>query len=186
MIGLRFRSVGWVAAVAIAALGCYVATQRVAGERRQLAAVERDILRGHRDVRQMEVEIETRGRMSQLERWNSDVLALSAPNPRQFLHGEVQLASLNDAAPLPVDPAAAPPASVRTVAYAKPEPRAAASAPEVAASPAAPEPLLRHATFIRPHDDRLAPKATTVALESAGFAADLAALAASEAKSRRR
>lgn len=172
MIVLRFRSVGWVAAVAAAALGCYLVTQRVAGERRQLASTERDVLHGIRDVREMEIEIETRGRLSQLERWNSEVLALTAPSPRQYLHREVQLASLDRPAPLPVDPAIAPaPASARAVAYTQ--------AP--AAAVAEPAAMLRRATYVKARADRMEPRAVA-AIDSAGFAADLDAMAASEAK----
>lgn len=208
MIVLRFRSVGWVVAVAAAALGCYLVTQRVAGERRQLASTERDVLHGIRDVRELEVEIETRGRLSQLERWNSEVLALSAPSPRQYLHGELQLAALDQPAPLPVDPAVAPaPASARSVAYTpaapavglapvpRPAVRSQAPAPapvsaslrRVAAAPlpaAEPAPMLRHATYVKPKTDRMAPSPPPIA--SAGFAADLDAMAAREARKSRR
>src|SRR4028118_815324 len=103
-----FREVGWVAAVAGTALGCYMVSLQVASERAALERVEnrlvvaqRDIrvlqtgtgTRGRgalcavgnrivvaqRDIRVLQTEIGTRGRLEQLESWNVKVLALSAP-----------------------------------------------------------------------------------------------------------
>ena len=54
-------------------------------------------------------ELGTRGRMRQLERWNSDVLALSAPGAAQYLAGSVELASYQ-----PVAVAAAATATTRS------------------------------------------------------------------------
>ena len=103
MIATRFRSVGWAAGVAVAALGCYLVSQRVATERATLSKVERHILTAKLDIRHLQAELGTRGRMGQLEVWNGAVLALSAPRAGQFLDSEVRLASLNDPAPLPLD-----------------------------------------------------------------------------------
>lgn len=94
MIVQSFRSVMWVGAVAGAALSCYMVSLRVASERAALERVESRILVAKRDIRALDTELVTRGRIRQLERWNVDVLALSAPTERQFLSGEVQLASL--------------------------------------------------------------------------------------------
>jgi hypothetical protein len=179
MIVLRFRAVGLVAAVATAALGCYLITQRVAGERQALSKVEHRILVTQREIRRLGTEIETRGRLSQLERWNSDVLALSAPRSGQYIEGEVQLASFNH----PASPVATPVLandSTRQVAFAP-------ARPAVPAAPAAEEgaPVLRHANYIRPKEGGLTPPPQTVALNSSDFADDLAALAKSEAKAKR-
>lgn len=100
-----FREVGWVAAVAGTALGCYMVSLKVASERAALEQVENRIVVAQRDIRVLQTEIGTRGRLEQLESWNVKVLALSAPQAHQFLEGEFQLATL--AAPTKkVDPAA--------------------------------------------------------------------------------
>lgn len=94
MIVQSFRSVLWVGTVASAAIGCYMVSLRVAAERASLERVETRILLAKRDIRALDTELVTRGRVRQLERWNVDVLALSAPTEGQFLEGEVELASL--------------------------------------------------------------------------------------------
>ena len=100
-----FREVGWVAAVAGTALGCYMVSLQVASERAALEEVQNRIVMAQRDIRVLQTEIGTRGRLEQLESWNVKVLALSAPQAHQFLEGEFQLATL--AAPKKtIDPAA--------------------------------------------------------------------------------
>ena len=89
-----FASVGYVAAIAGAALSCYLVSLRVAAERAQLEEVENRIVLAQRDIRLLQTEIGTRGRLAQLERWNVKVLALSAPKAEQFLDGGYQLARL--------------------------------------------------------------------------------------------
>ena len=78
MIARGFRSVGWVAAVGAAALGCYMLSLNVAAERAELASIERKIVVAKQDIRSLQTELGTRGRMAQLDQWNADVLALSA------------------------------------------------------------------------------------------------------------
>lgn len=105
MSARSFRSVGWVAAVAATALGCYMINLKVAAERAALEEVETRIALAQRDIRVLQTEIGTRGRLAQLEKWNVRVLALSAPSANQFLEGGFQLATL--VAPKKViDPAA--------------------------------------------------------------------------------
>jgi hypothetical protein len=94
MIARGFKSVIWVATVGTAALGCYMVSLRVATERNELAKVERQILEARRDIRSLQTELGTRGRMTQLEQWNAEVLALSAPSSQQFLKDEFTLARL--------------------------------------------------------------------------------------------
>ena len=79
MIARSFRSVGWVAGIGAAALGCYMLSLQVAAERADLARVEGRILQTRQAIRNLQTELGTRGRMSQLESWNAEVLALSAP-----------------------------------------------------------------------------------------------------------
>ncbi|HEX8262514.1 MAG TPA: hypothetical protein VF547_06545 [Allosphingosinicella sp.] len=94
MIARGFKSVIWVATVGSAALGCYMVSLRVATERNELAKVERQIIAAKRDIRSLQTELGTRGRMTQLEQWNAEVLALSAPSSAQFLKDEFTLARL--------------------------------------------------------------------------------------------
>ena len=117
MSARSFRSVFMVASCAGAALGCYLVSLRVASERAALEDVETKIVLAQRDIRLLQTEIGTRGRLAQLERWNVKVLALSAPAADQFLEGGFQLARL-----------------------ARPEPKIDIQAPVVLASAPAPRP----------------------------------------------
>ena len=89
-----FGSVIWAGAVAGAALGFYLVSLRVASERAALEEVETEIALAQRDIRLLQTEIGTRGRLAQLERWNVKFIRLSAPNADQFIEGGFQLASL--------------------------------------------------------------------------------------------
>lgn len=99
MMAPGFRPVGWVGAVAAAALGCYMLSLNVASERADLSRVERQIIATKQDIRSLQTELGTRGRLAQLEQWNGEVLALSAPAPAQFLDSEVKLARFDRQAP---------------------------------------------------------------------------------------
>ncbi|MEO7637247.1 MAG: hypothetical protein ABIS16_06350 [Sphingomicrobium sp.] len=88
-----------VASCAGAALGCYLVSLRVASERVAVEDVETKIVLAQRDIRLLQTEIGTRGRLAQLERWNVKVLALSAPSADQFLDGGFALARLTRPAP---------------------------------------------------------------------------------------
>ena len=94
MSSRSFRSVFMVASCAGAALGCYMVSLRVASERAKLEAVETRIVLAQRDMRVLQTEIGTRGRLSQLERWNAGAFALAAPAADQFLKGGFELARL--------------------------------------------------------------------------------------------
>lgn len=94
MSARSFGSLVMVASCAGAALGCYLVSLRVASERAALEAVETRIVSAQRDMRVLQTEIGTRGRLAQLERWNVKVLALSAPSADQFLQGSFELARL--------------------------------------------------------------------------------------------
>src|SRR5205085_10717570 len=89
-----FRSLTMAATCAAAALGCYLVSLRVASERAALEDVETRIVLAQRDLRVLQTEIGTRGRLSQLERWNTGAFALSAPAADQFLRGSFELARL--------------------------------------------------------------------------------------------
>ncbi len=92
MMARGFKPVGWVAGVAAAALGCYMLSLNVAAERAELKKLEWRIVMAKRDIRTLQTELGTRGRLAQLENWNANVLALSAPTSDQFVDNEVTLA----------------------------------------------------------------------------------------------
>lgn len=92
MILRSFKSVAWVAGVGAAALSCYMLSLKVAAERAELAAVESRIVATQRAIRDLQTELGTRGRLQQLENWNAEVLALSAPAAGQFVENELLLA----------------------------------------------------------------------------------------------
>ena len=89
-----FGPVVWAGAVAGAALGFYLVSLRVASERSALEDVETEIAMTQRDIRLLQTEIGTRGRLAQLERWNVRFIRLSAPTADQFVDGGFQLATL--------------------------------------------------------------------------------------------
>jgi len=88
MIAQRFRPVGWVAGVAAAACALYLISLQVASERGRLEELDRKIATTKRDIRQLQTELNTRASLRQLERWNGEVLALSAPAAGQYLESE--------------------------------------------------------------------------------------------------
>ena len=143
MMSTRFRSVSLVGYVAVAALGCYMVSQRVASERTAAEKIDRQIVMAKIDIRKLQTELGTRSRMPVLEQWNSQVLALSAPAAGQYLHGEVQLARFEaPATPAPkIEEVSAP---VEVAAPARPQ-----IIPVSAPAPMAP-PMLRHANYVAP------------------------------------
>ncbi len=94
MSARSFGSLVMVASCAGAALGCYLVSLRVASERAALEDVETRIVVTQSDMRVLQTEIGTRGRLSQLERWNAGAFELSAPGANQLLEGGFQLAQL--------------------------------------------------------------------------------------------
>ncbi|HEX8533746.1 MAG TPA: hypothetical protein VF662_06225 [Allosphingosinicella sp.] len=92
MMARGFKPVGWVAGVAAAALACYMLSLNVAAERAELKKLEWRIVMAKRDIRTLQTELGTRGRLQQLENWNAHVLALSAPAANQFVDSEMTLA----------------------------------------------------------------------------------------------
>lgn len=118
MMAPGFKPVGWVAGVAVAAIGCYMISLNVASERAELARVERQIIATKQQIRALETELGTRGRLAQLELWNAEVLALSAPTSAQFLDSELKLARFERPAPSLEDRV-----PVRMASAEAPEPR---------------------------------------------------------------
>jgi hypothetical protein len=151
MIARGFKSVIWVAAVGGAALSCYMVSLRVATERNELAKVERQIIAAKRDIRSLQTELGTRGRMTQLEQWNAEVLALSAPSSAQFLKDEFTLARLYRNDPTVADRSAEMRLASADTEAAKPAETAKPAAPPVvqavAERPAPQQPMIHRASF---------------------------------------
>lgn len=96
-----FEPIIWAGLSATAALSCYLVSLQVASERAKLEQVEHEIALTTREIRSLETEIGTRGRLDQLERWNVNFLRLSAPRADQFMEGSFQLATLMRPEPAP-------------------------------------------------------------------------------------
>jgi len=142
MIARGFKPVAWVAAVAVPALCCYMLSLKVAAERAELAAIEARIQTASQDIRTLQTELGTRGRLQQLEQWNADVLALSAPVAAQFVGQGISLARFDTRQPAFDAQAevrmasAAPPAAPTPVGVTPQQaslPREQAAAPSLAA-----------------------------------------------------
>lgn len=99
MMLARFRSIGWVAAAAIAVLCCYLISLRVATERAALESLEAQISVTQKHIRVLQTELGSRGQMAQLERWNDQALALTAPEAEQFLPDPQALVALTEQHP---------------------------------------------------------------------------------------
>src|SRR3546814_15634897 len=91
----RLKGMGWFLACVIGALGFYLISLQVATERNKLEDMSREITQARRDIRSLQTEFSARSNLAQLERWNGEVLALSAPTSAQFVSSEAQLASLD-------------------------------------------------------------------------------------------
>jgi hypothetical protein len=158
MMPRGFKPVGWVAAVGGAALSCYMLSLNVAAERAEVAKLERQILMAKQDIRTLQTELGTRGRLQQLEHWNAEVLALSAPTSAQFLDDAVTLARFEQREKSLDEKAKVQMASVSTMpqqATQQPAPQVKADrklapvdyAAAAARAAAQPQPMLRQASF---------------------------------------
>jgi len=179
MIARGFRPVAWVGAIAVAALCCYMLSLKVAAERAELAALEGRILSARQDIRTLQTELGTRGRLQQLEQWNADVLALSAPVAGQFVARNVSLARFDVRVP------AFQPNGEVQLASAQPTPAAPsmavtprqASLTQVAANDAAPPsaPAVRSAGLTQTSPAQAAPLVQRASLTTREASAPLAA-----------
>ena len=107
-----------------AAVGSYTVNLKVSGERAAVERLRRSIVADAHDMRDLQAELRIRARLPEMQRWNDNVLQMSAPAAGQFLRSPVQLASYG-AAPPPV------------VAAVEPGIRYAVTAPAQAAPPSA-------------------------------------------------
>ena len=159
MIARGFKPVVWVGAVGTAALGCYMLSLQVASERAELASLERRIVATQQQIRSLQTELGTRGRLQQLEQWNAEVLALSAPVAGQFLENGIALARFDTRVPTLEDRAPVRMASVETAPaqrarpaqptqLVRPAPRQAVGDVRTAQAPVAlDQPLVRRASL---------------------------------------
>jgi hypothetical protein len=166
IIAQRFRALGWVAIVAAAATLLYLISLQVAAERGKLEAVERQIAAAERDMRQLQTELGTRASMRQLEKWNGDVLALSAPKAAQFARDGAQLVALN------LDDVGDSPNAAPSMAMAASK-----------AKPPAAVPKPQNANYIKPAESAV-PKLQTIAMIQPIAARDVIKLAATEGRKR--
>ena len=172
MITTRFKEVVWTGGICAAALAFYMVSQTVAAKRAELTGVERRIAATHQEIRQLRTEIDTRGGLAQIEKWNQNVYGLQAPGAAQFVNSSVRLVALTQPQPLPLDPAiVASHGAVDNVSFDRIEdstaaPRAAA-APVAPSVPAISQPALRQANFIQPKLSALAPQAVSPVHEAA-------------------
>src|SRR3546814_11608131 len=82
------------------ALAFYMISLKVSAERSAVERLERRIASSMMSIRQLQSELGTRERLPQIEKWNAEVLALSAPKAGQYLDGAVELAAFaNDGRP---------------------------------------------------------------------------------------
>lgn len=143
----RLKGLGWLVSCVVVVLGCYMVSLSVANERNKLARMNLKIAQAERDLRALGTEFDTRANMVQLERWNGEVLALTAPTAAQFLKDEVQFASLvrspNTAQPEVKMAALVVPAGVTPIQTAN-----AAAIAVVAATPA-PAPAVAKVAVVR-------------------------------------
>ena len=91
----RLKGVGWFASCVAVVLGFYLVSLQVAAERGKLDSVNRRIADAEHDIRALETEFDTRANLAQLEKWNGDTLALTAPVAGQFVADEMALAAID-------------------------------------------------------------------------------------------
>jgi len=140
----RLKGIGWFGSCVAVVLGFYLVSLQVASERKKLDDVNARIAAAQRDIRALETEFDTRANLVQLEKWNGDTLALTAPVAGQFVGDESQLASLD----VTQGPAAGAIQTAALLVPSQPQPAPVAQpdAPVVApaaAKPIAPAPVVR-------------------------------------------
>ncbi len=76
-----------------AAAGCYTINLKVSAERSGIETLRRQLVVDARSMRDLQAELRTRARLPEMQRWNDQVLKMSAPAAGQFMRSPVQLAS---------------------------------------------------------------------------------------------
>ncbi len=98
-------------------VGSYTVNLKVSAERSDVESLKRSLVADARQIRDLQAELRTRARLPQMQRWNDDVLQMSAPAAGQYLRSPVQLAgfAVPDAAPDGMATGNATPAITRAV-----------------------------------------------------------------------
>ena len=94
-------------------VGSYTVNLKVSAERSEVESLKRGLVADSRRIRDLQAELRTRARLPQMQRWNDEVLQMSAPAAAQYLRSPVQLANfaVPEAAPQAlIVPAVTPPA----------------------------------------------------------------------------
>lgn len=91
----RLKGLGWFLSGVIVVLGFYLVSLQVAAERKKVEDVTRMMIAANREITSLDTEFETRANLLQLEKWNGEVLALSAPSATQFIPNEAELAQID-------------------------------------------------------------------------------------------
>lgn len=132
----RLRGLGWFLSGVIVALGFYLVSVQVAAERNKVLEMTRRIRDAEREIRALETEFDTRSNLAQLERWNGEIFALTAPTTDQFVADEAALASIDlNGAPQGAS------ANVRVASYIVPAAPHAVDEIAPAPQPTAPQPV---------------------------------------------
>ncbi len=76
----------------VAAVGCYTINLKVSSERAGVESLRMQLVADAREMRNLQAELRTRARFPELQRWNDNVLQMSAPAAGQFLRSPVELA----------------------------------------------------------------------------------------------
>lgn len=148
------------------AVASYTVNLKVSAERSAVRDLHYRLVNDARRIRELEVELRTRARLPEMQRWNDMVLHMSAPAAHQYLRSPVQLAAF---AAEPGGEAGAGSPSV-TYAVTGPQPvaprveapvvRAAYAPPAVAPAPA--NPVVRAAYRPAPARDLAADLAPSI------------------------
>ncbi|OYU14899.1 MAG: hypothetical protein CFE37_08420 [Alphaproteobacteria bacterium PA4] len=121
-------------------VGCYTVNLQVSAERAQVKKLRQQVQRDVSDIQDLQAELDTRAGQTVMQRWNDDVLQMSAPAALQYLRSPVQLASFVPApaaqpmlrnAVTPAEPVIAKADPVIRVAFAPAAPAAASARPQV-------------------------------------------------------
>ncbi|MEQ1509251.1 MAG: hypothetical protein ABL909_02465 [Sphingopyxis sp.] len=95
----KLQGIGLIMLLTICALIVYPISLRVSATRAELQRVEREIAETKQQNRMLEGDIAVLANLHQLDRWNSEFFAYTAPTSSQYLSGERDLASLNSLRP---------------------------------------------------------------------------------------
>lgn len=104
----HFGSILMLSAAFASGLSFYVVTLKVSAERVAVEGLRGAIASDVADIERLQAELRTRARMPELQRWNDEVLALSAPAPAQYATGPLALVSARETAVEAATPAAQP------------------------------------------------------------------------------